>query len=90
MRRRARAEHDDEAANWQYPEVGFEPRIAEQIVRAFPVEAFCQSNDHQRLFLIYLHRFWPGPTLVSIQAAASRNKSAATASALTSIYGRAG
>jgi hypothetical protein len=68
VRRRNPGPDHDDGTDWQFPEISFDPHLAEEVIRAFPVEAFCQSETYRSLFLTYVgqlvgwtdRRFNPG------------------------------
>ena len=47
--------HNDEPV-WREPDRSFDHRIAERIIREFPVEAWCASSKFRPLFLSYLEQ----------------------------------
>ena len=53
-RHRFRTGRRHEEPVWREPDVYFNYHIAERIVRAFPVEAWCTSTEFRPLFLSYL------------------------------------
>jgi hypothetical protein len=52
--RRRRAHTIDDETDWRRPNISFNSQLAEEVIRAFPIESFCQSAQYRSRVLAYV------------------------------------